>query len=47
MKAHTKNGNYCRAMHVGDNEVMYSTLASPAINVDKLIDFAAARMSVS
>ena len=47
MKVHTKKGNYCRAMHVGDNEVMYSTLAFPAINVDKLIDFAAARMAVS
>lgn len=47
MKVHTKKGNYCRTMHVGDNEVMYSTLAFPAINVDKLIDFAAARMAVS
>lgn len=47
MKAHTKKGNYCRTMHVGDNEVMHSTLAFPAINVDKLIDFAAARMAVS
>lgn len=47
MKAHTKKGNYCRTMHVGDNEVMYSTLAFPAINVDMLIDFAAARMAVS
>lgn len=34
-------------MHVGDDEVMYSTLAFPAINVDMLIDFAAARMAVS
>lgn len=47
MKVRTKKGNYCRTMHVGDNEVMYSTLAFPAINVDKLIDFAAARMAVS
>ena len=47
MKVHTKKGNYCRTMHVNDNEVMYSTLAFPAINVDKLIDFAAARMAVS
>lgn len=45
MKVHTKKGNYCRTMHVNDNEVMYSTLAFPAINVDKLIDFAAARMT--
>lgn len=47
MKVHTKKGNYCRTMHVNDNEVMYSTLAFPAINVDKLIDYAGARMSVS
>ena len=37
MKVHTKKGNYCRTMHVNDNEVMYSTLAFPAINVDTLV----------
>lgn len=46
MRVRTKKGNYCRTMHVGDNRVMYNTLAFPTINVDKLIDFAATRMSI-
>lgn len=47
MKVRAKKGNYCRTMHANDNEVMCSTLAFPAINVDKLIGFAAARVAVS
>lgn len=47
MKVHTKKGNYCRTMRVNDNEAMYSTLAFPAIEIEKLIDFAASRMAVS
>ena len=47
MRVRTKKGNYCRTMRVGDNRVMYNTLAFPTINVDKLIDYAASRMSVS
>lgn len=47
MEVHTKKGNYCRTMHVNDNRVMYDTLPFPTINVDKLIDFAASRMSIS
>lgn len=47
MKVHTKKGNYCRTLHVNDNRVFDNTLPFPTINVDKLIDYAAARMSVS
>lgn len=47
MKVHTKRGNYCRTMRVNDNRVMYDTVPFPTINVDKLIDYAASRMSVS
>lgn len=45
MEVHTKKGNYCRTMHVNDNRVFDNTLPFPTINVDKLIDYAAARMS--
>ena len=44
MEVHTKKGNYCRTMHVGDNRVFDNTLPFPTINVDKLIDYAAGRM---
>ena len=47
MKVRTKKGNYCRTMRVNDNRVMYDTVPFPTINVDKLIDYAASRMSVS
>lgn len=47
MKVRTKKGNYCRTMHVNDNRVFDNTLPFPTINVDKLIDYAGARMSVS
>lgn len=47
MEVHTKKGNYCRTMHVNDNRVFDNTLPFPTINVDKLIDYAAARMSIS
>lgn len=47
MEVHTKKGNYCRTMHVNDNQVFDNTLPFPTINVDKLIDFAASRMSIS
>lgn len=47
MGVHTKKGNYCRTMHVGDNRVFDNTLPFHTINVDKLIDYAAARMSIS
>lgn len=46
MKVHIKKGNYCRTMHVNDNRVFDSTIAFPTIEIDKLIDFAAARMSI-
>lgn len=46
MEVHTKKGNYCRTMHVNDNRVFDNTLPFPTINVDKLIDYAAARMSI-
>ena len=47
MRVRTKKGNYCRTMRVNDNRVMYDTVPFPTINVDKLIDYAASRMSVS
>lgn len=47
MKVHTKKGNYCRTMHVNDNRVFDNTLPFPTIELEKLIDYAAARMSVS
>jgi hypothetical protein len=46
MRVRTKKGNYCRTMHVNDNRVFDNTLPFPTINVDKLIDFAASRMSI-
>ena len=46
MRVRTKKGNYCRTMRVNDHRVMYDTLPFPTINVDKLIDYAAARMSI-
>ena len=45
MKVHTKKGNYCRTMHVNDNRVFDNTLPFPTIEIEKLIDFAASRMS--
>lgn len=47
MRVRTKEGTYSRTMHVGDNKAMYDTVLLPTINVDKLIDYAAARMSAS
>ena len=47
MEVHTKKGNYCRTMHVNDNRVFDSTLPFPTIELEKLIDYAAARMSIS
>lgn len=47
MRVRTKKGNYCRTMRVNDNRAMYDTLPFPTINVDKLIDYAGSRMSVS
>ena len=40
-------GRVVVSMHVNDNRVMYDTVLLPTINVDKLIDYAAARMSAS
>lgn len=47
MEVHTKKGNYCRTMHVNDNRVFDNTLPFPTIELEKLIDYAAARMSAS
>ena len=47
MEVHTKKGNYCRTMHVNDNRVFDNTLPFPTIEIEKLIDFAASRMSVN
>lgn len=47
MEVHTKKGNYCRTMHVNDNRVFDNTLPFPTIGLEKLIDFAASRMSIS
>ena len=47
MRVHTKEGTYSRTMHVRDNKAVYDTRLFPTINVDKLIDYAATRMSVS
>ena len=47
MKVRTKQGTYSRTMHVNDNRVFDNTLPFPTIDVDKLIDYAAARMSIS
>lgn len=47
MRVRTNEGTYSRTMHVNDNRVMYDTLPFPIIELDKLIDYAAARMSAS
>ena len=47
MRVRTKKGTYCRTMRVNDNRVMYDTVPFHTINVEKLIDYAAARMIVS
>ena len=47
MRVRAKQGAYSRTMHVNDNRVMYDTLPFPTIELEKLIDYAAARMSVS
>ena len=47
MEVHTKKGNYCRTLHVNDNRVFDNTLPFPTIELEKLIDFAASRMSIS
>lgn len=47
MRVRTKKGNYCRTMHVNDNRVFDNTLPFPTIELEKLIDYAAARMSAS
>lgn len=47
MRVRTKEGTYSRTMYVRDNKAAYDTRLFPTINVDKLIDYAAARMSVS
>ena len=46
MEVHTKKGNYCRTMHVNDNRVFDNTLPFPTIELEKLIDYAATRMSI-
>lgn len=46
MRVRTKKGTYSRTMRVNDHRVMYDTLPFPTINVDKLIDYAASRMSI-
>lgn len=45
MRVRTKKGSYCRTMHVNDNRVFDNTLPFPTIEIEKLIDFAASRMS--
>lgn len=47
MKVRTKQGTYSRTMHVNDNRVFDNTLPFPTIELEKLIDYAAARMGVS
>lgn len=47
MRVRAKQGAYSRTMHVNDNRVMYDTLPFPTIELDKLIDYAAAHMSAS
>lgn len=46
MRVRTKKGTYSRTMRVNDHRVMYDTLPFHTINVDKLIDYAASRMSI-
>lgn len=45
MRVRTKQGTYSRTMHVRDNKALYDMLLFPTINVERLIDYAAARMS--
>lgn len=45
MRVRTKQGTYSRTMHVRDNKALYDMSLFPTINVDKLIDYAAARMA--
>lgn len=47
MRVRTKEWTYSRTMHVRENKALYDMLLFPTINVDKLIDYAATRMSVS
>ena len=47
LRVRTKKGTYSRTMRVNDHRVMYDTLPFPTINVDKLIDYAASRMSIN
>lgn len=46
MRVRTKQGTYSRTMHVNDNRVFDNTLPFPTIELEKLIDYAAARMSI-
>lgn len=46
MRVRTKKGSYCRTMHVNDDRVFDNTLPFPTIELEKLIDFAATRMSI-
>lgn len=45
MRVRTKEGTYSRTMHVVNNKSLYDTLLFPTINVERLIDYAAARMA--
>lgn len=47
MRVRTEQETYSRTMYVRDNKAAYDTRLFPTINVDKLIDYAATRMSVS
>lgn len=47
MRVRTKKGSHCRTMHVNDDRVFDNTLPFPTINVDKLIDYAASRMTAN
>jgi hypothetical protein len=47
MKVRTKQGTYSRTMHVNDNRVFDNTLPFPTIELEQVIDYAAARMSAS
>ena len=47
MRVRTEQETYSRTMYVRDNKALYDMLPLPTINVDRLIDYAASRMSVS
>lgn len=47
MRVRTEQEIYSRTMYVRDNKALYDMLPLPTINVDRLIDYAAARMSIS